>query len=129
MSLIKQINSILKERKIEQTASGFALIVSNKRTARIEKLTNDEIEKLLEILTYFEPLIMVDNIYIISFEIGIIPTNTPTPTNDLLIINHCSHLKMLVSPLTKNSYVKIYEMVDFLGKALLKKHQKTSCNG
>jgi hypothetical protein len=124
MSLIKQINSILKERKIEQTASGFALTISEGRTKRIEKLTNDELKKLLETLTYFEPLEMVKNIYIISFEIGIIPTNTPTPTNDLLIIEYCKHLKKIVSPLSNNSYFNLFEMADFLGKAFLNKYPK-----
>ncbi len=98
MNLIKQIKVILRERKIPQTCGAFAMAASDGRTKRLEKLTEDELNRLLETLNCFTPAEIVKYIYIVSFELKIIPNTLPITDNDLLIIRHCSHINKLTTP-------------------------------
>lgn len=126
---VKNIKKILVKRGIIDMQKHFAYEFSGKRTNNIEKLTNDEYLKLYNVLNEYTKEYLINGIYQICFETGIIKSTDNTPENECLIMDFYRVIAWVNRGISlpsdccflKLSYKETYLMCEEIGNDFMKK--------
>lgn len=118
---IKRIRAILKERDIEITEPDFVMSVSQGRANMIKLLSVDELNKLINNLTECGFHFLLNGIYTVAFELGVIKNKNPNFYNDELIREYMKSEINFDIPIRQQSYKQLYFIAEKLGEMFISK--------